>query len=62
MVELQRTVMKLRAKLKSKEDAEDENAKLLDELNEYRNKFIESQRKQAKALDQVRELQFQLEK
>ena len=37
--------MKLRAKLKSKEDAEDENAKLLDELNEYRNKFIESQRK-----------------
>ena len=62
MVELQRTVMKLRAKLKSKEDAEDENAKLLDELNEYRNKFIESQRKQAKALDQVRELQFQLDK
>lgn len=62
MVELQRTVMKLRAKLKSKEDAEDENAKLLDELNEYRNKFIESQRKQAKAQDQVRELQFQLEK
>ena len=54
--------MKLRAKLKSKEDAEEQNAKLLEELNDYRNKFIESQRKQSKALDQVRELQMLLEK
>ena len=61
VVELQRTVMKLRSKLKQKEDVENENTQIMDELNEYRAKFIDSQKKHAKAADQVKELQAMLE-
>jgi hypothetical protein len=34
--------MKLRSKLKQKEDVEDENQKLLDEVHDYKAKYIES--------------------
>jgi len=61
VVELQRTVMKLRSKLKQKDEVEQENSHILDELNEYRAKYIESQKKHAKAMDQIKELQNMLE-
>ena len=42
VVELQRTVMKLRSKLKQEEEVENENTQIMDELNEYRAKYIDS--------------------
>ena len=34
--------MKLRSQLKQKEDVEQQNATIMDELNEYRGKYLES--------------------
>ena len=43
--------MKLRSKLKAKEDVEEDNERILSELNEYRSKYLDSSKKQQKALD-----------
>jgi len=48
--------MKLRSRLKQKEEVEEVNEKILEEMNEYRSKYIDSQKKHCKALDQVKEL------
>lgn len=45
VVELQRTVMKLRSRLKQKESVEEESNKLLEEMQDWKAKYIESQRK-----------------
>ena len=45
VVELQRVITKLRAKLKQKEDVEDQNNAMLKEISEYKQKYIESQKK-----------------
>jgi len=45
VVELQRQVMSLRGKLRQKEQVESENEKLRRELNEFKTKYLESQKK-----------------
>ncbi len=45
VVELQRQIMNLRGKLKMKEGVEAENEKLKEELNEIRQKFLESEKR-----------------
>ena len=49
--------MKLRSKLKSKEEVEEQNEKLIEELNEYRGKYLDSQKKATFAQDKLGELQ-----
>ena len=51
VVELQRTVMKLRSKLKAKDDLEEQNVAIMVELNDYRSKYLEAQKKHLKAVD-----------
>ena len=57
VVELQRTVMKLRSKLKQKESVEEDSVKLLDEMQDWKAKYIESQRKVANQNDKIMDLQ-----
>ena len=45
MVDLQRQVISLRSKLKSKEGMESENDRLKRELNEMKSKYLESQKR-----------------
>jgi len=52
--------MSLRGKLKQKEEVESENDRLRKELNEYKAKFIDSQKKQFKFQEQNRDLTLQL--
>ena len=40
--------MKLQGKLKQREDLEEQNIVLLQQVNEYRSKFLETQKKNAK--------------
>ena len=61
VVDLQRQVLRLRQQLKQKEDVEEMNQKLFEQVSEYKAKYIEASRKHQKALDQVKELQRQLE-
>lgn len=42
VVELQRTIMRLRSTIKSKEDVGDQNKALIEEMNQYRSKYLES--------------------
>jgi hypothetical protein len=56
VVELQRTVMKLRSKLKQKESVEEDSVKLLDEMQDWKAKYIESQRKVANQNDKIMDL------
>lgn len=42
VVELQRTIMRLRSVIKSKEDVEEQNQALIQEMNSYRSKYLES--------------------
>lgn len=56
VVDLQRTVLKLRSQLKAKADVEEQNQAFAQEVNEYRSKYLESQKKHMKALDSVKEL------
>ena len=62
VVDLQRTVLKLRSQLKAKNDVEEQCQAYAAEVNEYRGKYLESQKKHMKALDQVKELQALLER
>lgn len=45
--------MRLRATIKSKEDLEEQNNSLIAEMNQYRSKYLESQKKAAKSNEQV---------
>eukprot|EP00347_Sterkiella_histriomuscorum_P023291 403335210 len=57
VVELQRQIMSLRGKLKMKEGVETENEKLREELNEMRQKFMDSEKRKQKYKEQVEDLQ-----
>eukprot|EP00347_Sterkiella_histriomuscorum_P002869 403366482 len=57
VVELQRQIMSLRGKLKMKEGVETENDKLREELNEMRQKFMDSEKRKQKYKEQVEDLQ-----
>jgi cell shape-determining protein MreC len=48
VVELQRTVMSLRGKLKQKESVEDENARLREEIGELRARNVEQEKRRTK--------------
>jgi hypothetical protein len=55
VVELQRQVMVLNAKLRNKGEVEHENARLKQELNDYKQKFFESQKKHSMQADAGRD-------
>ena len=57
VVELQRQNMNLTAKLRNKVETDNENAKLKDDLNEYKQKFFDSNKKYLQSNDQIREMQ-----
>jgi hypothetical protein len=61
VVELQRTVMSLRGKLKQKESVEDENARLREEIGELRARNVEQEKRRTKQQEEVRELQALVE-
>ena len=61
VVELQHQVMSLRAKLKSKEHIEEENERLRAEVSEMRAKAAEHDRKKARAKDDMKTLQEQVD-
>ena len=57
VVELQRSNMNLTAKLRHKVDTDNDNTKLKEELNDYKQKFFDSQKKFLQSNDQMREMQ-----
>ena len=57
VVDLQRQVMNLRAKLKLKETVEQENEKLKEELGDLRSKAVANEKKKNKYKDQIKELE-----
>ena len=54
--------MSLRARLKQKEAIEQENITLKDELNEVKNKFMESEKKNNKYKEHIKEMQQMMDK
>lgn len=61
VVELQRTVMKLRSQLKAKQDLQDSHDNLQRELTDYKSRFMDQQKKSNKAFEHIRELKALLE-
>lgn len=61
VVELQRTVMKLRSQLKAKQDLQESHDNMQRELTEYKCRFMDQQKKSNKAYEHVRELKALLE-
>ena len=56
VVDLQRQIMSLRAKLKIKEGVEADNEKLKEELNEMRQKYLDSEKRKSKYKDEVQDM------
>lgn len=62
MVDLQRQVISLRSKLKSKEGMESENEKLKREMNEMKSKYLDSQKRNFALVEENRGLSGALQK